>query len=41
LGVVASFAPYGEDQLASGAKVLSVPVYLMERFESWFFHEWD
>jgi predicted AAA+ superfamily ATPase len=33
LGVVASFAPYGEDQLASGAKVLSVPVYLMERFE--------
>jgi predicted AAA+ superfamily ATPase len=33
LGVVASFAPYGEDQLSSGAKVLSVPVYLMERFE--------
>jgi predicted AAA+ superfamily ATPase len=33
LGVVASLAPYGEDQLASGAKILSLPVYLMERFE--------
>ena len=33
LGVVASLAPYGEDQLASGAKILSLPVYLMERIE--------
>ena len=33
LGVVVSFAPYGMVQLASGAKILSLPIYLMERFE--------